>query len=130
MKIALDAMGGEGNDAIWGGWGNDELVGGGGKDKLHGEGGRDTLTGGAGNDVLIGGGEADRFVFNTRHACGNDVIRDFVPGHDHLWLIGTNRHQVHMHDTARGLHLSFTHGEVTLLGLDEHHFSLHQIHFL
>lgn len=63
----------EGDDRIWGRAGNDEIYGG------HGE---DTLTGGAGNDILTGGGHHDSFVFNA----GHDVITDFRPGIETIWL--------------------------------------------
>jgi len=68
-RMAVDLLGGAGNDRLTGGEGNDSLVGGGGNDRLTGGrgneslvggGGNDRLTGGGGNDLLSGGRDADR----------------------------------------------------------------------
>jgi Ca2+-binding RTX toxin-like protein len=83
--------GGSGKDKLFGGAGRDKLVGQGGNDVLKGGGGNDilkggnradVLNGGNGNDVLIGGGGNDRFVF--QRGCGNDTVRDFQSGFDHI----------------------------------------------
>ena len=51
--IALDLLGGAGNDVLLGGGGNDRLFGGDGDDVLNGGPGIDTLDGGTGNNTLI-----------------------------------------------------------------------------
>ncbi len=77
-----------GNDVVYGLGGNDIIHGGDGNDRLYGNQGNDQLFGDAGNDILYGGGNvgvdtmtgglgADRFVIDTRHAPGLDVITDF-----------------------------------------------------
>ena len=59
-RMAVDLVGGPGNDRLTGGRGNDGLTGGGGNDRLTGGRGNDRLTGGSGNDLLSGGRDADR----------------------------------------------------------------------
>jgi Ca2+-binding RTX toxin-like protein len=69
--------GGKGADFIQAAAGADVLNGGAGSDWLAGGLGRDKLTGGAGNDV---------FVFDASPTKSNDVITDFVTGHDTIRL--------------------------------------------
>lgn len=71
-----------GSDVLKGGAGNDRLNGGEGWDNLNGGNGSDRLDGGAGNDRLAGGQGADTFVFTGQF--GNDMIRDFEDGTDHI----------------------------------------------
>lgn len=94
--------GGQADDRLYGGSGNDLLYGNGGGDTLFGQQGEDRLFGGPGNDHLLGnlgndtlhglGGHdrlsgnegADRFVIVA--GGGIDVITDFTPGMDRLFL--------------------------------------------
>jgi Ca2+-binding RTX toxin-like protein len=74
-------------DKLDGGAGNDLLVAGGGNDMLDGGTGNDVLIGGYGNDELRGGAGADIFVMNAPVGAANaDVIRDFQPGTDRIFL--------------------------------------------
>lgn len=73
-----------GNDLVHGGDGNDWVLGGQNDDILYGDAGNDTLSGDLGNDTLYGGAGADVFLFNV--GIGNDVIMDFVPGVDQIWV--------------------------------------------
>jgi Ca2+-binding RTX toxin-like protein len=59
-----------------------------GNDNLAGLGGNDVLAGGAGRDRLNGGAGADAFVFDTTpvNVTNTDVIADFTPGEDQIWL--------------------------------------------
>ncbi|GHF68316.1 calcium-binding protein [Seohaeicola zhoushanensis] len=84
-------FGGGGNDQLEGGYGDDRLKGGGGRDLLlgnqgndvlFGDKGNDLLAGGAGNDVLTGGAGRDVFWFQKNQ--GDNVIRDFELGLDHI----------------------------------------------
>ncbi len=97
--------GGNGRDVLNGQEGNDRLVGGTGHDLIRGGFGDDTLIGGRGNDQLIGGAGADLFVFVPKG--GNDRIRDFAPGVDHITLADSLRANATIADTARGALVSF-----------------------
>jgi len=77
-------VGRAGSDVLTGNGGQDRLQGGGGSDQLSGGDGRDQLVGGRGNDDLRGGNGADTFIFGRR--TGEDIIRDFESGVDHIKL--------------------------------------------
>lgn len=105
--------GGIGADSLFGGNEDDRLLGGSGNDALFGSDGADTLTGGRSDDLLRGGDGADLFVFSDRS--GDDVIRDFAPGEDHLqFAVGL---AVVMEDVAHGCLLQFGHATVMLQGV-------------
>src|SRR5205085_1009998 len=53
--VAVQVLGGDGNDRLTGSGGAETLIGGNGNDRLDGGGGNDTLEGDAGNDQLLGG---------------------------------------------------------------------------
>lgn len=72
---AATADGGAGNDYVQGWSGPDILLGGSGDDFLFGKGGNDTMTGGTG---------ADQFQVLAWN--GVDVITDFDPAEDHLYI--------------------------------------------
>ncbi|TDH63539.1 hypothetical protein E2C06_06845 [Dankookia rubra] len=63
------------------------LTGNAGANRLLGHGGDDTLDGGAGNDTLYGGAGADDFHYAA--GGGRDILGDFAPGTDQLFLVGT-----------------------------------------
>ncbi|MBC8107791.1 MAG: PKD domain-containing protein, partial [Anaerolineae bacterium] len=70
VYVAVQFVGGAGNDTLRGGRKNDSLDGGSGNDKLLGESGNDLLCGGSGSDTIHGG-------------AGNDTL-DGGAGRDHL----------------------------------------------
>lgn len=82
------ARSGTGNglaNIVRGNSGANHLLGLGGADDLAGGAGNDTLVGGTGQDRLSGGADADRFVF-SHSGVNADVVTDFLPGTDSLWL--------------------------------------------
>ena len=80
------AMGG--HDVLYGQAGNDTLCGGDGSDRIYGGDGKDVLIGGVGSDLLCGGSGADWFVFYPTIAGEIDVIADFDPNVDTVYLSG------------------------------------------
>ena len=80
------AMGG--HDILYGQGGDDMLCGGDGSDRLYGGAGKDVLIGGAGSDLLSGGSDADWFVFYPTIAGEIDVVTDFDPALDSVYLSG------------------------------------------
>lgn len=87
LVLPCEYYGEGGDDELVGVGGDDLLDGGEGSDVLRGGGGNDTLNGGAGSDVLRGGDGSDLFVFE-RGGKGYDVIKDFQPGMDRLYIDG------------------------------------------
>ncbi len=86
---AADILNGnEGNDMLEGNAGKDQLFGGNDTDTLVGGGGQDMLNGGPGKDFLTGGPGKDGFVFDSALSAATnvDVIDDFTPGKDHIYL--------------------------------------------
>ncbi|MCW1381551.1 DUF839 domain-containing protein [Novosphingobium sp. KCTC 2891] len=123
--------GNNGNDTIRAGSGNDTLFGNNGNDVLDGMRGNDVLVGGRGDDRLTGGEGDDRFDFtawgDNKAAIGNDVVTDFVSGHDVIVLTA----DAYIRKTATGdfnadgvsdLKLTVsTGGTITLLGVNSLH---------
>ena len=85
-------LGGGGGDRLWGGAGEDELSGGGGDDRLFGGRHSDTALPGGGSDrVDLGDDLAEDFLIyddwrDSRPGSERDVIRNFDPRHDFLFL--------------------------------------------
>ena len=82
----LMAMGG--HDLLYGQGGDDTLCGGDGSDRLYGGAGKDILIGGFGSDLLSGGSGADWFLFYPTIAAEIDVVTDFDPTLDTIYLSG------------------------------------------
>lgn len=80
------AMGG--HDVLYGQGGDDTLCGGNGSDRIYGGTGKDILVGGFGSDLLSGGSDADWFVFYPTIPGEIDVIADFDPALDTIYLSG------------------------------------------
>ena len=57
-------------------------------DQIYGFGGNNTLQGGSGNDLLVGGIGNDTFVYNNV-SYGNDEIKNFILGSDHIQISKT-----------------------------------------
>ena len=77
-----------GHDVLYGKGGDDTLCGGNGSDRIYGGTGKDVLVGGFGSDLLSGGSGADWFVFYPTIAGEIDVIADFDPALDTIYLSG------------------------------------------
>ncbi len=127
LHLANTIRGGSGRDRLAGHAGADLLVGRGGPDRLQGGGGhdvlkgghgRDVLNGGPGHDRLIGGAGADQFVFNARS--GNDVIRDFQDGIDHIRIRTPGISFTDLSISGDATHTDIAFGETTihLRGID------------
>lgn len=66
-----------------------KLYGNAGNNDLTGRAGEDLLSGGKGRDILSGGSDTDTFVFKT--GFGQDIVKDFVSGQDHIDLSGAGK---------------------------------------
>ena len=93
--------GNKGEDGLSGNAGDDRLRGGTADDVLYGDAGNDYLAGGTGNDVIYGGagndvmwGGAGSDTFSRDGNDGQDVIRDFSSGADHIRLVGVSEADV------------------------------------
>lgn len=80
-------FGSGGDDLLEGSSGSDQLFGGAGADTVDGGSGIDSLYGGDGGDTLTGGSGVDTFFFAGSH--GSDIVTDFDPGEDILFLVNT-----------------------------------------
>lgn len=81
-------MGMSGQDVLFGQNGDDTLCGGNGSDRIYGGNGNDLLIGGFGSDLLYGGHNADWFVFYPSTPGEIDVMADFEPDLDKIYLAG------------------------------------------
>jgi hypothetical protein len=78
-----------------------KAIGGSGNDTVIGGAGADVIRGGPGQDDLTGGAARDRFIYAAGE--GGDIIRDFTPRIDKLYLAATDPSQVSTTATADGL---------------------------
>ena len=104
-KRANKIIGGEGNDIIRGEAGNDALLGGDGFDSLWG---------GAGNDTLTGGDGEDKFIY--RAGDGNDTITDYDAEFDTIIVLGTDRFESAIVDTAGNVKFGVGDGQIVVQG--------------
>ena len=74
----VNATGAGAGSIVYAGSGNDLVLGGAGTDYF---------AAGSGNDTLSGGGGINGFLFINGRVGGTDVITDFAPGQDYLFLI-------------------------------------------
>jgi Ca2+-binding RTX toxin-like protein len=65
-----------------------EFVGGSGSTSMVGGKGNDTFIGGTGHETMVGGKGHDLFEFLSVDKGGQALIKDFVSGHDKLYLEG------------------------------------------
>lgn len=75
----VDATAGGGGSIVYAGTGGDLVLGGPGNDYI---------AAGSGNDTLSAGGGTNGFMFINGRVGGTDVITDFAPGRDYVFLIG------------------------------------------
>ena len=122
---AMTLRSGGGVGILFAGTGNTHLVGTAEPDYLFGGKGNDIIEGGAGANFLDGGKGADTFVLAWTDVA-QDVITGFLPGADHLKLIGTIPDTFDLNSVIRDvtmdaagnavLHIGSQH-EVTLQGV-------------
>ena len=86
VSTPIDLAGNSFANRIGGNAGANILSGGGGDDLLTGLGGNDRLRGGAGRDALNGGAGRDGFDFDTAPTAVGDLISDFAPADDSIYL--------------------------------------------
>jgi Ca2+-binding RTX toxin-like protein len=107
-----DAAALSGNATLMGSHGANEFIGGTGDVHMYGGKGKDTLVGGSGHDTMSGGGGRDLFEFVWAGKGGQHLIRDFVHGHDKLYLEGHSLDYLQSHNDIT------THGGNTYISLD------------
>jgi Ca2+-binding RTX toxin-like protein len=89
-----------------------EFVGGSGSTSMVGGKGRDTFVGGTGHETMVGGKGHDLFEFLKADKGGQALIKDFVSGHDKLYLEGHTLSYLEKHGDVS------THGGNTYISLD------------
>ena len=100
---------------------DDELIGTSGVDHINGGRGNDIIKGAAGNDLLVGGQGNDTFVFG--YGDGQDVIRDFKVGADHIILNGVDMSTVYFtHDNVLNTTIHYGADTITVLGVNDDNF--------
>jgi uncharacterized delta-60 repeat protein len=108
FNVAMEVLGGDGNDTITGGAANDFLRGDGGNDTLDGARGADVVLGGAGDDVLLASemppGAAPAGFADDYYAgeAGTDTI-DYSARTAPLWIrLGATAGSARERDVVRG----------------------------
>jgi Ca2+-binding RTX toxin-like protein len=89
-----------------------EFVGGKGSTSMVGGTGNDTFIGGTGHETMVGGKGHDLFEFLKADNGGQALVKDFVSGHDHLYLEGQTLSYLEKHGDIS------THGGNTFISLD------------
>ena len=89
-----------------------KFVAGTGSASMVGGKGHDTFIGGTGHDTMVAGKGTDLFEFTKHNAGGSTLIKDFVSGHDQLYLEGDTLSYLKSH------HDITTHGGNTYISLD------------
>jgi Ca2+-binding RTX toxin-like protein len=101
-----------GKMTLLGGAARTEFVGGSGSTSMVGGKGRDTFVGGTGHETMVGGKGHDLFEFLKADKGGQALIKDFVSGHDKLYLEGHTLSYLEKHGDIS------THGGNTFISLD------------
>ncbi|MEO1197806.1 MAG: carbohydrate-binding domain-containing protein [Pseudomonadota bacterium] len=117
--------GGNDDDVVEGGKGNDTLSGDAGEDTLDGGDGDDWIAGGEGDDTLTGGDGED--FFQVSFDSGDDIITDYEPGEDALYLGELGEGDVTITEETTGSWpnqqvktiISYAGGSVTLEGVSK-----------
>jgi Ca2+-binding RTX toxin-like protein len=93
-----------GHMTMIGGAADPEFLAGPGTSYMIGGKGADTFVGGTGHATMAGGSSYNLFEFITKEVGGQDVIKNFVSGHDQLYLEGESlsylqaNHDISVHD--------------------------------
>jgi Ca2+-binding RTX toxin-like protein len=95
-----------------------EFLAGPGTSYMLGGTGADTFVGGTGHATMVGGTSHNLFEFITKEVGGQDVIKNFVSGHDQLYLEGESlsylqaNHDISVHDG--NTYISLDGGQTTI----------------
>ena len=93
-----------GHMTMIGGAADPEFLAGPGTSYMIGGKGADTFVGGTGHATMQGGSSYNLFEFITKEVGGQDIIKNFVSGHDQLYLEGESlaylqaHHDITVHD--------------------------------
>jgi Ca2+-binding RTX toxin-like protein len=101
-----------GHATLIGGTADPEFVGAPGTTYMKGGASNDTCVGGSGHATMVGGTGHDLFKFITGETGGQDIIKNFVAGHDQLYVEGYSLSYLQQH------HDISTHGDNTYISLD------------
>jgi Ca2+-binding RTX toxin-like protein len=90
------------------------------RDRVSGGVGEDYIVGGRSDDILTGGADSDLFIFYAGD--GTDIVTDFAPGIDQLFLVGFSRAEVDAAldgaaDLGGSAYLSYAGGAIVLAGV-------------
>lgn len=101
-----------GHATLIGGATDPEFLAGPGTSYMQGGTGNDTFVGGSGHATMIGGTGQNLFEFITKESGGQDIIKNFVAGHDQLYVEGYSLSYLESH------HDISTHGGNTYITID------------
>lgn len=101
-----------GHMTMIGGATDPEFLAGPGTSYMIGGKGSDTFVGGTGHATMIGGSSSNLFEFITKEVGGQDIIKNFVSGHDQLYVEGESLSYLQAH------HDISVHGGNTYISLD------------
>jgi Ca2+-binding RTX toxin-like protein len=92
-----EAIAASGNATLMGGDHCTQFVGGTGNVVMTGGTGNDTFVGGSGHAIMTGGSAHNVFAFTSQGIGGHDVITNFAPGQDKLYLEGQSLNYLQSH---------------------------------
>jgi hypothetical protein len=95
-----------------------EFLAGPGTSYMLGGTGSDTFVGGTGSATMIGGTSINLFEFITKEVGGHDIIKNFVSGHDQLYLEGESLAYLEAHHdisvSGGNTYISLDNGKTTI----------------